>query len=127
MALTAFRQGESRILQAVVNVSPTIDFSTALDIRASLCIAGTEDVKKYALTPVNAGTEYGTLEVDTVTTTINIFVERQDSVSFPVGTVQVVILASFTNVLFPSNIEVKEFILNIGNVQVGKALTEDIG
>lgn len=123
--MSNFKQGEDKKLVLKVVQNPVVNFSTATDIRVILGVGKVMEAKKYALDPASAGSEYGTLEVDGVATdTINVFIEREHSITFPVGTISATILAKYPNVEFPDGHEVKSYQLSSSRVLEGKGLNE---
>lgn len=115
-----FKQGEDVKITIEVTETPAISFATATSIKALLKVNGIEQ-KKYSL---NTTTNYGILEVDTVPSKINIFVDRTESATFPVGNVTIDIVAEVPNLDFPDGNQVREWNFNAGRVTVGSAKDE---
>jgi hypothetical protein len=118
-----FRQGDDAIVPIVVTQTPSIDFTEAEDIIVSL-YNGSDIQKKYSL---NTKTDYGVVEVDgTDKNQLNVFVEREHSIDFSIGTLKAYVLAVFINAEFPDGKETKSWEITCARVTTGKALDEEL-
>lgn len=125
MTPIVFKQGEDKKVSVIVTDTPTVDFTTAIKIVAAIIDSNGNELKRYD----NLGTTgYGVLEVDgTDTNQINIFVERADSVDFPVGVSKVYLSAELPDVAFPDEGATKSWeFKNAVRVTKGEILDEPI-
>ncbi len=125
MATVNFNQGENvKLMLQVKDNGANVDVSSAPKIK---CVLKTNDgtiVKKYSNT---AETDYGVLMVDSVNNyQINVFVEREESLLFPVGLLRATLIIAFIDVSFPNGERVKEYPFTIGWVYLGQAKDENM-
>ena len=119
-----FKQGEDKEIKvAVVENGLAVPLTGCINIKGILKVNNVIQ-KKYALVPE---TDFGSLVVDGVNTNqANIFVERAESVNFPVGAITIILLAAFPDVSFPDGERVEEFKFAVGRVTPGEGINEII-
>ncbi len=117
MADNSIKQGEDKKIPLVIKkAGVNVDISDAVDIKAKLLIGG-KFVKNYSLTPE---TDHGTLELDGVNNyQVNLFLERADTISFPLGKMTLALVIAFEDTDFPNGERNEEFPFNLGIVRVG--------
>ena len=125
MALTKFRQGDDVKVRVQIIENPVIDFSTATDIRVVLITNTDKKIQwRYSL---DAQPDHGTLEVDgTNKDTINVFVEREQSINFAIGILRAEVMANFTDSDFPDGSRTKTWNQMTAKVSEGQALDEEV-
>lgn len=124
MADIQFKQGEDIVIPvSVIKSGSPVDLSDCENVKAILKVNGIEQ-KKYS---VVAESNYGVIVIDSVNTNkAKIIVEREESKSFPVGAISIILLAAFTDVTFADSVRVEEYKFNIGRVITGEAAAEII-
>ena len=122
MADYSFKQGEDKkISVSIVKNGSSVALNDCTNIKAILKVNNVEQ-KKYSVTHESG---YGTLKVDTTNTNqLHIFVEREDSKTFPVGVVTLIVLPAFTDTEFDDGLRVEEFKFNVGRIMPGEGITE---
>lgn len=125
MATYSFKQGEDiKIPLEVKDNGVSVDVSASPKIKCVLKTNNGTLVKKYSLT---AETDYGVLEVDaTDNWTVNLFIERSESVAFPLGILKAYLSVAFVDAGFPDGIRVKEYPFTVGMVFKGETTEEDM-
>lgn len=123
MMTTSFKQGDDKKLNLVIADTPAIDFSDATDIRVLLFV-GDKEQYKYSREDM---ADHGKLTVDgSDKNVLHVYVERENSVSFDVGSMSATVIAVFDNSEFPDELETKTWDLNVGRVLAGRGLDEEI-
>lgn len=119
-----FKQGEDIIIPvSVIKGGVALNLTSCPNIKAILKVNNVEQ-KKYALVP-EVG--FGKLEVDGVETNkVKITVERDDSKSFPVGNISIILLTSFTDANYADSKRVEEYKFQPGRVLQGEGTSETI-
>lgn len=123
MASISVKQGEDRKLDVVVVDQPPVDFSTATELRVILFV-GDREQAKYSK---DALATYGKVTVDgTNKNTLHVYVERDDSVTFDVGSLSAHVIAVFVNTEFADGVQTETWDVTLGRVTVGRALDETL-
>ena len=123
MAIKVFRQGDDVKIPVKIASTPAVDFSGALVILVALYVGGKLQYRYKSVEESG----FGKCEVDPVADdTINVFVERIQSVSFSVGSVVAYVIASYTDTDFPDGERSDSYEATVARVNEGKALEESI-
>ena len=119
MAIYIFKQGDTQKVEKQVIEVPALDFSDATDIFCILSIGSTIQ-KRYSL---NTRDNYGKLEVDNlINDQVNIFIDRNESINFGIGTLKGYLIVEWADAEFPSGKKTRSFDFTIGKVIVGEGL-----
>lgn len=129
MANINFKQGEDAIISIdVIKDAVTVDISGVTSLKAILKVNGI-DQRVYSLNAGNDsnGIPYGKLLLDgglnppgTSDSTFHLIVDREDSITFPVGVITVIALVGFTDDNFNDGERTEEFKFSVGRVQAGE-------
>lgn len=124
MPTIKFAQGDDKKLELlIVKNGLPVDIQDNISVKAELFVNDVSQ-KIYSSAP---STNEGTLEVPvTPVNKINIFIERADSVNFPVGSGYVNILVAFDDATFPDGNRVESFKIYGIVIQKGVSLNIDI-
>lgn len=124
MATIKLKQGDDKkvTLQIVKNGNP-VSLANTVSVKAVLYV-GSMQQKIYSDAPSN---NEGVLEVAvTPTNELSFFVERADSVNFPIGSGFIEVLVAFDDTQFPDGNRVETFTIQGVYVQKGNATNIDI-
>lgn len=124
MSLIKFAQGDDKKLDLLIikNGLP-VDIQNNVSVKAELYVNGVSQ-KVYSSAP---STNEGLLEVPvTPVNQVSIFVERAESINFPVGSAFVNILVAFSDASFPDGNRVEAFPVQGIYVSKGQSLNIDI-
>ncbi len=124
MAVQKFAQGDDKKIELlIIKNGVAVDIQDNVSVKAELFV-NNQSQKVYASAP---STNEGTLNVPaSPTNKVEVFVERDDSVNFPVGSGFFNVLVAFDDVAFPDGNRVESFKIYGIVVQQGVSLTLDI-